>query len=145
MTNKSTPHIIKGNQHTDERGTLSFINDFDLSTIKRMYVIQHPSTAIVRAWQGHKIESKHFKCTQGRFLIALIKIDDWATPSEDLPPETFILDSKNTEVLHIPAGYANGFKALEENSELLVFSNLSLEDAKNDDYRFDQELWMDWD
>ena len=65
-------------------------------------------------------------------------------PSFELKPETFILDSKNTEILQIPSGYANGFKALEENSELLVFSNLSLEEAKNDQFRFDMNLWMDW-
>lgn len=145
MTNKSSPKIIPGNQHSDHRGTVSFINDFDLTPVKRMYTIQHPSTSTVRAWQGHKIESKYFKCTQGRFLVALVKIDNWDEPSPNLHPETFILDSKNTEILQIPAGYANGFKALEANSELLVFSNLNLEEAKEDQFRFGESLWMDWD
>lgn len=144
MTNNSKPYIILGNQHTDERGTLSFINEFDMAPIKRMYVIHHPFTTIIRAWQGHKIESKYFKCTQGKFLVALVKIDDWSKPCVNLQVETFILDAKKTEILHIPAGYANGFKALDADSELLVFSNLNLEEAINDQYRFDESLWMDW-
>lgn len=142
--NSSKPSLIKGNQHSDERGTVSFINDFDLSPVKRMYTIQHPSTTTVRAWQGHKIESKYFKCLKGRFLVAVVAIDDWVSPSENLKPERYILDANNTEVLHIPAGYANGFKALDTDSELLVFSNLDLESAKNDQYRFDENLWIDW-
>lgn len=136
--------LIQGNQHTDDRGTLSFINNFDMSPIKRMYTITHNSTKVVRAWQGHKIESKYFKCIKGRFLVAVVAIDDWETPTENLKPEHYILDAEETEVLYIPSGYANGFKALEENSELIVFSNLDLEEAKNDQYRFKENLWMDW-
>jgi len=147
MTNNSKttkPNLIKGAEHTDHRGTISFINDFDMSPIKRMYTIKHPSTDIIRAWQGHQIESKYFKCIQGRFLVALVAIDDWNTPSENLVTKVFILDAKNTEVLYVPNGHANGFKALDKDSKLLVFSDQDLESAKNDQYRFDENLWMDW-
>lgn len=137
--------IIKGNQHTDDRGILSFINDFDMSAVKRMYTINHPSIAIVRAWQGHKIESKYIKCIRGRFLIAAVAIDDWNAPSINLIPKVFILNANNTEVLYIPKGYANGIKAIDKDSELLVFSDLNLETAKTDNYRFNSSLWMDWD
>jgi len=138
------PTIIIGNQHKDHRGLVSFINDFDMSPIKRMYIIRHDSIDVIRAWQGHKIEAKYFKCMKGRFLVSVVAIDDWETPSNTLKPENYILDANKSEVLHIPAGYANGFKALDSDSELLVFSNLDLESAKNDQYRFDENLWMDW-
>ena len=147
MTNKHIfvkPNIIKGAEHVDSRGTLSFINDFDMSPIKRMYTIKHPSTDIVRAWQAHQKESKYFKCIKGRFLIAIVAIDDWNTPGKNLIPEMFVLNSSTTEILHIPKGYANGFKALDTDSELLVFSDLDLESAKHDQYKFDENLWMDW-
>ena len=147
MTIKSQiqkPQLIKGNQHSDQRGTLSFINDFDMSPIKRMYTIEHPSTDIVRAWQAHKLESKYFKCIRGRFLIAAVAIDDWDNPSPELQSQTFILEAQNTEVLYIPGGYANGFKALDTESQLLVFSDSDLEAAKDDQYRFEEQLWMDW-
>lgn len=138
------PQLIVGNQHSDQRGTLSFINAFDMTPIKRMYTIVHPSTKIVRAWQAHKIESKYFKCIKGRFLIAVVAIDDWQQPSSDLRAQTFVLDAQNTEVLCVPGGYANGFKALDADAELLVFSNLDLEAAKDDQFRFEEGLWMDW-
>ncbi|WP_417619717.1 dTDP-4-dehydrorhamnose 3,5-epimerase family protein [Oceanihabitans sediminis] len=144
LSETQKPEIIIGNQHKDHRGTLSFINDFDLSHIKRMYTITHESVDVIRAWQGHRIESKYFKCIKGRFLVSIVAIDDWEAPSENLKPELYILDAKKTEVLHVPSGYANGFKALDVDSELLVFSNLDLESAKNDQYRFDQNLWLDW-
>lgn len=140
----SEPLLIKGNHHSDERGSVSFINDFDMTPLKRMYTIQHPSTSIVRAWQAHKIESKYFKCIQGRFLVAAVAIDNWDSPSTHLKPKTFILDAQNTEILCIPGGHANGFKALEADAQLLVFSDMDLESAKDDQFRFDASLWMDW-
>ncbi|MDT0294036.1 dTDP-4-dehydrorhamnose 3,5-epimerase family protein [Mesonia ostreae] len=143
MDNKKL-QLIKGNEHTDHRGTLCFINDFNMSSIKRMYTITHPSTSIVRAWQAHKMESKYFKCIKGRFLIAAVAIDNWENPSKKLQAKTFMLDAKNTEVLQIPAGYANGFKALDADAQLLVFSDKGLESAKNDQFRFDENLWMNW-
>jgi len=136
--------IIKGSQHVDSRGTVSFINDFDMSTIKRMYTIYHPDRAMVRAWQGHRIESKYFKCIQGRFLVAVVAIDNWTTPSGNNTPKYYVLDASKTEILFIPNGYANGFKSLETDSQLLVFSNTDLDSSKNDQYRFDEHLWVDW-
>lgn len=147
MMNKTDiqkPYIIKGDQYSDHRGTLSFVNDFDMSPIKRMYMIEHPSTSIIRAWQAHKVEAKYFKCIKGRFLVAAVAIDNWEHPSTGLVPQTFILDVHDTTVLHIPGGYANGFKALDDNSQLMVFSDLNLEAAKDDQFRFDENLWMDW-
>lgn len=143
MHNKKL-QLIKGNNHTDHRGTLCFINDFNMSAIKRMYTITHPSTSIVRAWQAHKVESKCFKCIKGRFLIAAVEIDDWEKPSKKLQAKTFILNAKDTEVLKIPGGYANGFKALDADAQLLVFSDKTLEEAKDDQYKFEEALWMDW-
>ena len=52
------PKIIKGNSHTDSRGTLKFNNFFDTSEIKRMYIVQNSSTEILRGWQGHKVEQR---------------------------------------------------------------------------------------
>ena len=37
-----------------------------------------------------------------------------------------------------------GIKALEEGSKLIVFSSNTLEDGKDDDYRFDANMWFDW-
>jgi dTDP-4-dehydrorhamnose 3,5-epimerase-like enzyme len=136
--------LIKGDRHTDDRGTLSFFNDFDMAPVKRFYVIEHPDTTIVRAWQGHKIEQKWFYVITGSFKINVVKPDNWEKPSENIIVKEFILGSDTNQVLHIPGGYANGFKALEAHSKLIVFSDLSTADAGKDDFRFDKSLWYDW-
>lgn len=138
------PYVITGNEHIDNRGKLCFINGFDMTPIKRMYTIEHPSTSVIRAWQAHNIESKYFKCLKGRFIVAAVAIDDWDNPSPVLQPKTFILEARTNEVLCIPGGHANGFKALDPESQLLVFSDMDLDSAKDDQFKFDPHLWMDW-
>jgi len=137
--------LIEGGTHSDERGTISFVNDFDLTNTVRFYRISHPNTSIVRAWQGHQKESKWFHCYQGSFLIKLMKIDNWDKPSKDLVPQIFELKSEQSQVLYIPHGYASGFKALEEDSSILVFSDLTTEESKEDDIRFEKNYWFNWD
>lgn len=133
--------LIKGNSYTDARGTLQFVNDFHFGGIKRFYIITHPDILVIRAWQGHKTESKHFFVTNGSFLICWVEIDNWRRPDKHLKVNKQILSAKNPQVLIIPAGNANGLKALEPDSKLMVFSDLTLEEAKNDDYRFARDYW----
>jgi len=136
--------VISGDHFTDARGTVSFVNAFRFPDIKRFYTIHHPDTDIIRAWQGHKIESKYFYVTQGSFLIAYVLIDSWDNPSESLLAQTIVLDAEQPAILCIPPGYANGIKALAANATLLSFSDLDIDAAKTDNWRFDQNLWLDW-
>jgi len=138
------PELIKGGIFTDERGELEYINDFDLSLIKRMYIIRHPDKKVIRAWQGHQQEHKYFKCIKGRFLVAWKKIDDFFNPNDQNKSEFVILQKSKNQVLSIPPGYANGLKALEDNSEIMVFSDYYLNESLDDKIRFDQNLWFDW-
>lgn len=133
--------IIKGNSFSDSRGTLQFVNDFHFEGIKRFYTITHPDTAVIRAWQGHKIETKHFFVTKGKFLICWVEIDNWDNPGKDLKVNQQILDANEPQILIVPGGNANGFKALEADSIMVVFSDLTLEEAKDDDYRFEKDFW----
>jgi len=139
-----TPYLITGDSFTDSRGNLRFVNDFDFSDVKRFYQIENSSIDIVRAWQGHKTENKYFFVTSGSFIICCVKIDDLENPSKNLPVEKHILSADKSKILMVPAGYANGIKALEKGSKLIVFSSNSLEDAEDDDYRFDSNMWFDW-
>jgi dTDP-4-dehydrorhamnose 3,5-epimerase len=129
-------NIINGDSFTDSRGTLQFVNDFHFEGIKRFYTITHPDTSTIRAWQGHKIETKHFFVTKGKFLICWVEIDNWDNPGKDLKINRQILDANIPQILILPGGNANGFKALEADSQLIVFSDLTLVEAKNDDYRW---------
>lgn len=122
------PKIIKGNVHSDTRGTVRFVNDFDMTDVVRMYCIK-PELNIIRAWQGHKIESKWFFVAKGRFLVKTVAIDGQNSSAE------FILSAAESQVLFIPGGHFNGFQALEEGSVLMVFSDFDLEASKADDIR----------
>lgn len=138
------PKLFEGALHVDKRGSVAFVNDFDLKDIRRFYTITHPDTTVVRAWQGHKNEAKWFFCSKGSFQVSIVKIDDWEKPSHDLKVTSYHLSEKNSQVLAIPPGYATGFKTIEPFSTLVVFSDKSLDESKSDDYRFDKNLWHKW-
>jgi len=144
MTEFNHPELIKGNNHSDNRGTLSYFNDLDLTEVKRFYIIEHPETKIIRAWQGHKIEQKWFHILNGTFKMIIVKVDNWDHPSDTLNFKEYNLTAKENIVIHVPGGYATGFQANEAGSRLMVFSDKSLDDSKNDDYRFPKELWYKW-
>ena len=141
---QNRPKLIEGGVFTDHRGTLAFINDFDMSVVKRMYFTTHPKIETVRAWQGHKIESRWFFCVKGSFKVKLVKVDDWENPSDTCELFEYELLENTPQVLYIPKGYANGFKAIEEDSKLMIMSNYGLNEIKDDHYRFDNTKWANW-
>ena len=130
------PNLIVGGKHTDPRGTLSFINEFDMLPIRRFYIIEHSDTTIERGWRAHKIEQRWFKVCKGAFTIKLVRIDDWEFPNVNLEQNIFNLSEKEHNVLHIPKGFASCFRATEPNSRLIVFADSVVENAKLDDYLF---------
>lgn len=138
------PTIIKGDFFSDHRGSMRFVNDFKFEDVKRFYFIKHPYTEIVRAWQGHQFEKKYFYPISGRFVVAWVQIDNFENPSKNLQAEYHIISAKNSEIISIPKGYANGIKALEPNSEIMVFSDMNLEDSENEKIRFPSDWWLDW-
>lgn len=133
--------IIKGGFFLDSRGKIQFVNDFHFDGIKRFYIITHPDFNVLRAWQGHKIEEKYFFVLSGSFTFASVKIDNWESPSNDLYVEKYTLNEGSNEILKINSGCANGFKANIASSSVLCFSNLTLEESKEDDYRFPNDYW----
>ena len=134
--------IIQGNIFSDDRGLLSFVNDFSLKPIVRFYEITPKDSSLIRAWQAHKKESKWFYCSQGAFMVKIIKLDSFENPSDNLTVFSFELNANNPQILFIPGGYANGFKALSDESKLIVYSNFELEASKLDDYRFETNKWI---
>lgn len=130
------PNTILGGSATDHRGTISFFNDFDMSQVKRFYIIENFDTNTIRGWRAHRIEQRWFHVIRGEFKIGLVEIDNWENPSKRLPIAYYILSTKNMEVFHIPVGYAISIQALEADSKLLVFADQTMENAKLDDYLF---------
>lgn len=119
--------IINGNNHTDSRGTVRFVNDFDMNRVVRMYCIE-PKLRVIRAWQGHKKETKWFYAAKGSFLVKTVHMDT----SEK---KEYHLKDTESKVLEISGGHYNGFEALEVGSVLMVFSGFGLEESKGDDFR----------
>ena len=135
------PKIIKGDSHTDTRGTLFYNNDCDASQIKRVYVIENATTDIIRGWQGHKVEQRWFSAIKGSFKIQLIEIDHWEQPSKNLEKLTFIVKAEKLDVLHVPQGYVSSIQALEEASKLLVLADYLLGEIK-DEYRYEADYFI---
>lgn len=141
---QTTISIVEGGISIDHRGEISHVNGLDIADVRRFYIIHQHDTEVIRAWHGHQLERKWFYAVKGSFTTAFVKIDDWEHPSPDLKPEVFHLSAGESRVLCIPEGYANGIKAEEPDSTLLVFSDKVLSEAVHDSWRYDSGLWMDW-
>lgn len=138
------PKLIQGGIAVDDRGSLSFVNDFDFGDIKRFYMVENHQQGFVRAWHAHKKESKCVMVVAGSALIGAVKIDDWENPSKDTLAEKFVLSDRKPSILYIPAGYANGFMSLTEDAKIIFFSSSSLEESKGDDFRYSAQYWDIW-
>lgn len=138
------PILTKGGLSVDDRGTVSFVNDFDFKNVKRFYVVENHKQGFIRAWHGHKNESKYVFVVKGSAVVAAVKIDNWENPSKNLQVNRFTLSDKTPSVLFIPAGYANGFMSLSEDAKLIFYSTSELKDSLNDDIRFDAHYWDVW-
>ena len=138
------PKLIQGGIAIDDRGSLSFVNDFNFANIKRFYMVENHQQGFVRAWHAHKKEMKCVMVVAGSALIGAVKIDDWKNPSRDTLPEKFVLSDRKPSVLYIPAGYANGFMSLTKNAKIVFFSSSSLEESMGDDFRYPAQYWDIW-
>ena len=129
------PKIIRGNSHQDQRGIITYNNDFNASLVKRIYTIENHSTDFIRGWQGHKTEQRWFACMKGAFEISVIQIDDFDQPSKDLKISKYQLNDKSLTYLHIPSGHITAIQAKKEGSKLLVLADYALGEIR-DEYRF---------
>lgn len=128
--------LLEGKKYQDERGIITYNNDFDTSQIKRIYTIENQSTEFVRGWQGHKIEQRWFACMKGSFEISVIKVDNFTQPSKDLTIQKYLLTDEVLTYLHIPAGCITAIQAKSEKSKLMVLADYGLGELA-DEYRFD--------
>lgn len=136
--------IITGGSHTDGRGIIAFVNDFDMSPVKRMYMISHSDTEVRRGWRGHQIERRWFYVVEGSFEIKLVKIDDWTTPDPDAELKTIILSADDPQVIYVPAGYATCIKAQVINSKLMVYGDTLIAEAVKDDHLYPADYFNNW-
>lgn len=129
--------LISGGLSVDDRGSVSFVNDFKFENVKRFYMVENHRVGFIRAWHGHKQEGKYVFVCNGTALVGAVDMD-----TNEI--NKFILSDKKPSVLWIPPGYANGFKTLEDNTKILFMSTSTLEESLNDDIRFDYNKWDIW-
>lgn len=129
--------LIKGDIAVDDRGKVSFVNDFDFAGVKRFYVVENHQKGFVRAWHGHKKEAKYVYVVTGAAIVGVTDLS-----GENV--ERFVLSADKPQVLYIPAGHANGFKTLTDDTKLIFFSASTLEESLGDDIRFDARKWDIW-
>ena len=140
----ANPQLIEGGLGIDDRGEVGFVNGFNFENVKRFYSVRNHKSGFIRAWHGHKKEAKYVTVIEGSALIAAVEIDNWDKPSKDSKVWRYTLSAHKPSNLYIPAGYANGFMSLTEDAKLIFFSTASLEEAKDDDFRYDAHYWNPW-
>jgi dTDP-4-dehydrorhamnose 3,5-epimerase-like enzyme len=138
------PRLLEGSVAVDDRGSISFVNDFDFAGVKRFYSVTNHRAGFVRAWHAHRREAKYVIAMRGAALVGAVEVDDWDEPSRHAEVARFVLSAERPSVLYIPAGYANGFMSLTENAQLTFFSTSSIEESRDDDVRFDARYWDIW-
>ncbi len=127
--------ILEGKKHTDKRGIITYNNDFNASSVKRIYTIENHSTDFVRGWQGHKTEQRWFACIKGGFEISVIQIDSFDEPSKELTVMKYHLNDETLTYLHVPSGCVTAIQASEPESKLLVLADCGIGEIQ-DEYRF---------
>jgi dTDP-4-dehydrorhamnose 3,5-epimerase-like enzyme len=138
------PILMTGGLAVDDRGEVGFVNDFQFENVKRFYTVSNHRQGFVRAWHGHRRESKYVTAVCGAALVGAVRVDDWDHPSRGLAVHRYVLAAAKPAVLYIPAGYANGFMSLTADVKLMFFSTSSLEESAGDDIRFDSRYWDIW-
>jgi dTDP-4-dehydrorhamnose 3,5-epimerase-like enzyme len=76
------PKLIDGAISADDRGEVSFVNDFTFGGVKRFYVVSNYRPGLVRAWHGHRHEEKYVIAVCGAAVVCAVKIDNWERQGE---------------------------------------------------------------
>lgn len=134
----SKPQIIELKLHADDRGMVyGALTDLHQRGIKRTYVVRNWSKGMIRAWHGHKTADTYMHVIKGAAKLAAFPIDDQRPQKEKDPIFQCVLTEHTPGILYVPAGYYNGAMSLEDDTRILVYSTLLLEDVKKDDFRQD--------
>jgi len=138
------PHLFEGGLGIDDRGEVAYVNDFSVDGLRRFYIVSNHRAGFVRAWHGHRRESKYVTVVQGSAVVAAVHIDNWEHPSAAASVHRYVLSARQPTVLYIPPGYANGFMSLTADAKLVFFSTATVEESKADDIRFAATYWNPW-
>ena len=133
------PNIIKGSIHKDHRGKVFHVNNFDLSTIKRIYIIENKDLNTERGWKGHLVENRWFYCSTGEIEIQVVSVNDFDIKSPTI--QIFKLSDKNLNILFVPKGFATLIKQSKKGSRITAMSDYFLGTSNDDNLRWKSNIF----
>ena len=141
----SNLNLIIGGKHEDTRGAMRFVNDFDMSEVKRFYTIANSAASPKRGWILHHRETKWFFPLRGTTTIYVESVgrvcphtaenkNENSAVNLNLQPQPYILDASNPQILCVPPHH---WFLIEQDgtAEVQVFSNCRVNEFPNDDFR----------
>jgi len=142
--------VLKSPAFFDERG--GFIKLFNQQApvleqyeIKQVNFVQNKKKNILRGLHyqtGPFAESKFFRVLDGRIQLAFVDLRQ--APFGPLKAGTITLDSPDIGVL-IPRGFATGYLTLEENTNVLYYSDNVYEPSAEQGLRWNDPLFkLQW-
>lgn len=131
------PKILNGGKAVDDRGSVSFVNEFDFAGVVRFYQVENHEIGYIRAWHGHRKEGKYVYVASGAALVGTVHLE-----SEKV--SKFVLSADTPKVLWVPPNHANGFMNLRDNTVIIFFSTATIEETRGDDIRFAYNKWDIW-
>lgn len=107
---------------------------------KRTYVCSNFQSNTVRGFHYHEKEQKIFICLKGAVKFVLFNGVKDERNFQGIAAEVFVLSENISKALYIPAGYANAWQTLTDDTILIGISSVTVEESINDDIRFDPKF-----
>ena len=141
------PYIIRGGSKLDDRGVLSYVNDFDFAGVVRFYLIENHAPGFIRAWHGHRREAKFVFVVSGTAMICAAPLEAFEKyEGGDFKQAGIfrrVLSGHRPAIMYIPPGYANGAMAIKPDTKIMHFSTLRMGEDPGDDVRFPAEIFKE--
>lgn len=141
MKSFAEPQVLIGKLHQDNRGNVSFVNDFSFPKVKRFYMVQNTPEEPIRAFHGHMKEAKYVFVPVGKIKLILAPLTDSQNPDKNVALHSYILTDEKPTVVFVPPGFANGFKSLTSDAQVIFFSTSTIAQSQADDFRFPIDYW----
>lgn len=128
--------LYNGGLSVDDRGKVTFVNDFTFKDVKRFYILENFQELWTRAWHGHRKEGKYVFVVSGAAQIGTVNME-----TEEV--RTFFMSEFKPQVLFIPPGFYNSARAFLPNTKIMYYSTVTMEEAKDDDLREPADKWVE--
>lgn len=135
MDKITEPLVMVNGLFVDDRGFVyTALDNLNALGIKRTYVVENHRAGMIRAWHGHREADTFIHVLSGSLRVAAMNMDD----HEEF--KIVHMTDRTPKVMAIPRGWYNGTMSLTDNTKILVYSTLTLDEVKNDDHRLEWDV-----